>query len=191
MGRRLFIGGGIVVAVVLVVTGAGGYVVFGRSHQDPLRQADAIVVLGGEHDGREGYGLQLLRERVAPVLVLSDPYPPSDGFMYRICRQKVPHSELLCRKPPELTTGGEALLTRQLAAERGWKTVVVISWRFHLPRARLIFQKCFSDAAGALIMREVPRDYGYSLGSREFLYLYQGISIAANLMIDGCDHGAL
>lgn len=177
-------------AVVFVIVGTGGYMVFGRPNEDPLRRADAIVVLGGAHDGREDYGLQLLRARVAPVLLLSDPYPSSDVYMSRFCQQRVAHSELLCLKPRELTTQGEALLTRQLADVRGWKTVIVISWRFHLPRAKLIFQRCFSDAAGALIMREVPRSYGYSLGAWQFHFVYQSISMVANLASNKCDHVA-
>ncbi|MDQ8027603.1 MAG: hypothetical protein REJ23_02675, partial [Brevundimonas sp.] len=45
-----------------------GYFLFYRSHEDTLRRADAIVVLGGEHDGREQYGIDL-----AIVTALRDP----------------------------------------------------------------------------------------------------------------------
>ena len=110
-GRNLFIFGSIVVAIVLVLVGISGYVVYTNAHDDPVRRADAIVVLGGEHDGREEYGLQLLREGVAPVLVLSNPYRQPDSFMERICRETVPNAAVLCINPAEGTTRGEAMLT--------------------------------------------------------------------------------
>ncbi len=52
--------------VVTVVGGTVGYQLFTRTHDDPLREVDAIVVLGGEHDGREDYGIELAR-RVMPT----------------------------------------------------------------------------------------------------------------------------
>ena len=43
----------LVVVLVLAAVGGVGYALFGIDHQDPLRKVDAIIVLGGEHDGRE------------------------------------------------------------------------------------------------------------------------------------------
>jgi uncharacterized SAM-binding protein YcdF (DUF218 family) len=88
-----------------------------------------------------------------------------------------------------MTTRGEAILTRRLAQEHGWKTVVVVSWRFHLPRAKAIFEKCFSDAPGALIMRGVPRKYDFPLAHWEFTYLYQDVAMAKNFLEGDCVNG--
>ena len=67
---------------------------------------------------------------------------------------------------------GEALFTRGLAAEHGWTSVMVISWRYHLPRARYIFSQCFD---GEIVMRPVPRDYDFSAAHWEYIYLYQTV----------------
>ncbi len=44
---------------VLFLNGATGTLFFAHAEPDPLRKVDAIVVLGGEHDGREAYGSSL------------------------------------------------------------------------------------------------------------------------------------
>lgn len=159
--------------VVLVSVGVVGTVVFRNAPEDPLRPADAVFVLGGEHDGREAYGLQLVRDGVAPVLVLSDPYPRSDRLMRRMCAARPAGREVLCRAPVPGTTLGEAVLLRRLAAERGWRTVVVVTWQYHLPRARFIFRNCFSAQGDSTVMRAVPRSYQLASGHWEFTYLYQ------------------
>jgi uncharacterized SAM-binding protein YcdF (DUF218 family) len=186
MLRKLFCISGAIAGVGLILVGLTGWPIYTNAREDPLRKADAIVVLGGEHDGREQYGLQLLRDGVAPVLLMSDAYPSSDAAMQRACRTRVENAEVLCKKANEMTTRGEAILTRQLADERGWKTVIVVSWRFHLPRARLIFEQCFSDSPEALIMRSVPRRYDYSLAAWEFRYLYQDVGLAKNMLRASC-----
>jgi hypothetical protein len=186
---KLFIVGGSCLAVVFILMGLTGWVFYTNATEDPLRRADAIIVLAGEHDGREQYGLQLLRDGIAPFLLLSNPYPATDTAMQSICRTHIEKAEIQCRRPDPETTRGEAILTRRLAQESGWKTVVVVTWRFHLPRAKAIFEKCFSDAPGALIMRGVPRKYDYSPAHWEFTYLYQDVGMTKNFLQDDCVNG--
>jgi uncharacterized SAM-binding protein YcdF (DUF218 family) len=64
-------------------------------------------------------------------------------------------------------------MVRQLAVKRRWRPILVVSWRFHLPRARMTFSQCFSDSPEAVTMRAVPCAYRFSLAQREFTYLYQ------------------
>jgi hypothetical protein len=54
-----------VVAVLLVDMRISGYLMFTNASVDELQHADAIIVLSGQHDGREEYGLQLANERWA------------------------------------------------------------------------------------------------------------------------------
>lgn len=187
MRRKLFFVSGALLAVILVAVGVSGAFMYTNAREDPVRKADAVVVLGGEHDGREDYGLALVRDGAAPVLVLSDPYPASDKTMRRVCQETVADVEIICEKPDPLTTRGEAILTRRLGQERGWKSVIVVSWRYHLPRARRIFEQCFSAAPSALVMRAVPRSYEFSIAQWEFTYLYQNISTIKNAMQPECE----
>ncbi|MGW0036457.1 YdcF family protein [Gordonia sp. NPDC003376] len=182
----------IVVVTVLVVTGAFyglGFQLFYRDHSDPLRHADAIVVLGGEHDGREDYGLRLAREGYANTVVISNPYlnehyntAASGRLMQRVCSSGTDTIEVICFAPDPSTTRGEAMKVQQLARQRGWTTVIVISWRYHLVRARYIFGQCFG---GNVIMRAVPRSYPASpkYWSYQFAYQYGGLAKAVTL---GC-----
>lgn len=167
----------LVMAIILVDMGISGYFVFANAKIDQLEHADAIIVLGGEHDGREDYGLQLAREGWAPTVVLSNPYLQGDAVMKRVCRSPE-DVEVICFKPEPGTTRGEAEEMRRLADERSWRKIIVISWRYHLPRARLVFQQCFSTNPDAAVMVDVPRRYRYSLLGWEFIFAYQWAGLA-------------
>lgn len=165
-----------VLLAVLIVVGIGGYLWLGRVGDDALQRADAVVVLAGAHDGRESYGLTVARQVSAAVLLLSDPYPTDDPVMRRACAGSGRGITVICRRPAPATTRGEALVARQLATERHWARIIVVSWRHHLPRARFVFSQCFSDQPGVVIMRAVPRDQPMSLAEWEGASLYQELA---------------
>jgi uncharacterized SAM-binding protein YcdF (DUF218 family) len=171
--------------VVLVANGLVGFLLFSRAQGDPLERADAIIVLGGEHDGREAFGLKLAQDGLAKTVVLSDPYGPGDPVMKDACR---PHGdiEVICRAPIPSTTRGEAYLMRVLAKQRGWKKIIVASWRYHLPRARVVFDQCFSEDPGAVVMQAVPRSYHLSFVHWELIYAYQWGGLAKALWQGDC-----
>lgn len=165
-----------------------GYFLFYRSHEDTLRRADAIVVLGGEHDGREQYGIDLARRGYAPVVLLSDPYNRFEGkvpdpVMDRACAASTAAVQVICFVPEPGTTVGEAMFATRMAREHRWHSMIVISWRFHLVRARMIFDQCGADS---VVMRAVPRDYPSSVlyWGANFAYQYAGLAKAA---VVGCD----
>lgn len=161
-----------VLLVLVVLMSTTGFLVFNYAKVDPLQPADAVVVLGGEHDGREDYGLSLARDGWAPTVVISNPYPAGDPVMRRVCGPSG-YVEVICLRPFPLTTRGEADMVRRLATQRSWHKVIVVSWRYHLPRARLVFRQCFSDDSEAVVMRAVPRRYEFSFARWEFIYVYQ------------------
>lgn len=171
--------------VVLVSNGIIGFLVLSRAHGDPLQRADAIIVLGGEHDGREAYGLQLARDGWAKTVVLSDPYGPKDPVMRDACRPRA-DVEVICRAPIPSTTRGEAVIMRELAKQRGWTKIIVASWRYHLPRARLVFAQCYSDRSAAVVMQAVPRSYHLSFVHWELIYAYQWGGLAKAVWQGDC-----
>jgi uncharacterized SAM-binding protein YcdF (DUF218 family) len=174
-----------VVTVLLVDMGISGYLMFTNATEDPLQKADAIIVLGGEHDGREDYAISLARQGLARTVVISNPYGDGDPVMKRVCTSTT-RVEVICRSPEPMTTRGEAAMMRQLADQRSWNKIIVLSWRYHLPRARLIFRQCFSDEPGATVMAAVPRRYQYSLLGWEFVYAYQWGGLAKALAQGEC-----
>ena len=161
-----------VIVLLLFVNGASGTIFFAHAHPDPLERADAIVVLGGEHDGREAYGLRLAEQGYADTVLMSDPYGSTDSVMKKSCRPRSGF-EVLCLPPVPSTTRGEALMARTLAETRGWHSIIVVSWRYHIPRARRIFELCFTSPARTVIMRDVPRTYPFSVAEWQYTYLYQ------------------
>lgn len=180
--RRVFV----VVAVILVVApGVAGYFLFTRPHADPLTKADAIVVLGGENDGRLQYGLELAHQGYARTVVLSNSYdgdPQASADFRAACASGTAAITVVCFKPDPYTTRGEAMFAARLAKERNWSHVIVVSWNFHMVRARYIFDQCFG---GTVTMAPVPRSYDYSLQRWFVTYTYQYLALGKALLV-GC-----
>lgn len=173
------------VAAVAVLA-VSGYLLFTRPHGDPLTHADAIVVLGGERDGRLAYGLDLARQGYADTVVLSDSYSAGgpDGAEYRrACASGTATITVICFRPDPFSTRGEAMYVARLAKENHWTHVIVVSWNFHMVRARYIFGQCFD---GTVTMRPVPRSYDYSVLQWAHTYAYQFVALGKAAVL-GCD----
>jgi uncharacterized SAM-binding protein YcdF (DUF218 family) len=108
---------------------------------DPVRSADAVLVLAG-NSRRLPVALELVGSGVAPVLVVSVDTSGRDPGRDRLCATGLDHAELRCLVADPYSTRGEARLLAGLVRERGWETVVVVSSRYHLFRARQIFERC-------------------------------------------------
>jgi uncharacterized SAM-binding protein YcdF (DUF218 family) len=101
--------------------------------------ADAVVVLSG---GRERLppALALIRDGVAPVLAISSvshtrPWALAD----RLCRaRRYAGARVVCFEAVPYSTVGEADAVRRL----GWSRVVVVTSRFHVARAGMLFGRC-------------------------------------------------
>lgn len=186
MLRRVVIISTVVVVVVLAAVGLTGHWLFAGAKDDERQLADAVVVLGGEHDGREAYGVALARQVRASYVLLSDPYPPDDPVMAGFCGKTVDGIDVICRRPIPATTRGEAIMARQLGREYQWDRIAVVTWRYHLPRARLIFRQCYSDASWKTSMYAVPRSYDMSIAFWEYIYLYQYGALVKNTFQSRC-----
>lgn len=168
--RRIVVYGLVTVVVLTTAVFFGGYFLFTRPQVDPLTKADAIVVLGGEMDGRIDYGLRLAREGYADTVVIADSYPEGDATVRRACGSGTASINVICFVPDPFTTQGEAMFAAELARERGWSRLIVVSWNFHMVRARIIFDQCFD---GELSMRPVPRTYDFNIIQWLHTYSYQ------------------
>jgi uncharacterized SAM-binding protein YcdF (DUF218 family) len=104
-------------------------------------RVDAIVVLGGTGN-RLDLGMRLASEDRAPYLVLSLglPWVPPG-----ICRGgHAGHARVICFRPSPDTTQGEAEGASRIARRRGWRSMVVVTTRDQVWRARLRFARCYS-----------------------------------------------
>jgi uncharacterized SAM-binding protein YcdF (DUF218 family) len=134
--RRPFLALALAALLALVVTSVFLFILY---DDDPVAKADAIVVLAGSKH-RLPVALRLFQRGVAPVLVISDGLDPRSRRTIRLCRER---PDVLCPKPDPYSTRGEARLVARLARERGWRSLVVVTSRFHLFRARLLFERCY------------------------------------------------
>jgi uncharacterized SAM-binding protein YcdF (DUF218 family) len=108
---------------------------------DRVAKADAVMVLAGDKP-RLPVALELVERGVAPVLVISDGLDPRWTQANRLCRFG-DRAQVVCARPEPYSTRGEAQLAARLARQRGWDELVVVTSRFHLFRARLLFERCF------------------------------------------------
>jgi uncharacterized SAM-binding protein YcdF (DUF218 family) len=181
--RRLVLAALAAVICVGVAAVTVGFVLFNRPHADGLEKADAVIVLSGDGDDRVAYGLDLAREGYAPTVVLSSVYPSDQADeMQRACSQRIPGVTVICFRPDPPTTRGEATFVADLSRKHQWSKLIVVSWNYHIVRARYIFSQCFD---GRLIMRPVPHDYEFGPIDWARVYAYQfGAMVKAVIL--GC-----
>jgi uncharacterized SAM-binding protein YcdF (DUF218 family) len=144
--RPLFVA--LVVLVALILLSVPLFITY---DDDPAVRADAVIVLSGSKK-RLPVALELMRRGVAPTLVVSYGLERRNPAAVRVCTTKQPFA-VACPKPEPFSTRGEARLIARLAAERGWRSVVVVTSRFHLRRARMLIERCYG---GRLAMVGAP-----------------------------------
>jgi uncharacterized SAM-binding protein YcdF (DUF218 family) len=149
---------------------AAGFPIYAAPQIDYLRPADAIFVLGGRGYERYSYGLALALRGVAPRVVFSNPAGARDIWLTDLCERQRYAFTVTCFDPEPATTLGEARELRRLAMEQGWRTVIVVTFRPHISRARYVLEKCFD---GDLIMSESPARLSAEYWM--WMYVYQTV----------------
>jgi uncharacterized SAM-binding protein YcdF (DUF218 family) len=147
--NRRFVRGGLLLLLGLVLGWAiASAVLFVWPPRHTLPHADAALVLAGGRGPRLQRGLDLVRQGVAPVLVVSDGWSPTWPEANRLCAGRQAPVPVVCFHPVPYRTYGEARAFAQLAKKRGWKSVVLVSSRYHLLRARMLFGRCYDGGIG-------------------------------------------
>jgi uncharacterized SAM-binding protein YcdF (DUF218 family) len=165
--------------VLLIAAVIGGLPVYVRPQIDPLRHADAIVVLGGPPVDRYPFSVELSKQGWAPMIFWSN--PNGNAWITQYCAKHHPDFNLHCFVPDPPTTKGEARGLRGLAAQYGWRTVIVVTFRPHISRARFILEQCFD---GDLVMVASPADL--SAARWTFEYVYQTFGYIRAVLQPGC-----
>jgi uncharacterized SAM-binding protein YcdF (DUF218 family) len=158
--------------------------------RDAARDVDAIVVLGVPNE-RLGHALELANRGYADNLVVSSPDPLSDPARVPwICRDYEDGAtidlattmSLYCFTPDPFDTRGEAEYVQQLANEQGWDTVMVVTYRTHVSRARWYFDQCAPDVDSYFI--GITRGWRPGIVLERFAYETGGWMKAAT--VSGC-----
>lgn len=133
---------------------AWGGLIFPRLDQaqgDPPHHSQVIYLLGGEKYGPE-MGFRMLDEGRGEVLVLN-----WVGDRVPECTTGYRGHRVLCVEPHPATTQGEAMLLPELMEANNWDSVTVATWPAHLPRTRMLFERCYS---GAMQFATTAQHYG-------------------------------
>lgn len=171
----------ILVLVLMLVATLVVDVVYLRPQVDAPRRADAVLILGGPDHERYPFGLALGREGFASTIVVSNPDGRRNQWLTNECDNPPPGLTVHCFKPDPSTTKGEGRELRRLASEHGWKTVIVVTIRPHISRARYVLQSCFD---GDLLMVASPTNL--SIAEWTYQYLYQTGGYARAVLEPGC-----
>ena len=164
------------VCLLLIAAVIGGLPVYVRPQIDRLRHADAILILGGEGKSRYLVGLDLGLKGWAPNLVVSNPPEAKDVWGRDFCAAPPPRLDVHCFVPDPSTTKGEGRELRRLASQYGWRTVIVVTFRPHISRARFILEHCFD---GDLVMVASPAHISVPRWAFEYVYQTSGYLRAA------------
>jgi uncharacterized SAM-binding protein YcdF (DUF218 family) len=128
------------VLLVLLVAASLRLFVWPPTSSVPAR-ADAVALLSGGAGDRLPKAQGLTARGVASVLVIPNGHDPKWAAANRLCSRPQTF-EVLCPDPAPNTTRGEAEAIGRLAADRGWRRVVVVTSRYHVTRAGVLLRRC-------------------------------------------------
>jgi uncharacterized SAM-binding protein YcdF (DUF218 family) len=101
------------------------------------RYADAIVSLDGDRPRRLRKAVELAAGGVAPALVVVRAAAVAPELL---SARELPF-EVFSVLPDPSSTRGEARAVARLVGERDWQSILVVTSSYHVPRARMIFQR--------------------------------------------------
>lgn len=165
--RRLlvFLAVGVAAAAVWGAVEGGRYL----QHEDPLQKADALFVLAGTRLERPLEALDLYREGYAPVILLS---PGTQEYAERVAsargisihmegellretlvRAGVPASAIIIGDGPVDSTAGEAVMLKRIIAQRHWRSIIVITSKYHTRRTRFAMRRALEGTGVTIVVR--------------------------------------
>ena len=143
----------LLIAAIVGVLAAATLFLFVLVRSDSPRHADVIVVLSGDR-ARLETGLRLFHEHVAPTLLIS-----RDSRPWRAVDALCGRRGIRCFHASPYSTEGEAQTVRRLARGRDWNRIVVVTSRYHLRRARMLFDRCLHRRPQVVAARTTFLDY--------------------------------
>jgi len=139
---------------------------------------EVVVLLSGD-GGRLPSALRLMERGVAPTLLfVGQPDTPAVGD---VCRRPQPF-ETICVRPTPDDTRTEARAASRIARARHWQSIVVITSRYHLLRARLLFKRCFGGTVD--LMGDYPT-YGPAFARHQIAHEWLAL-VYASFLARGC-----
>ena len=160
-----------VVLLLLIALGTYAFLHLGTflASEDPLAKGDAIFVLSGTQMTRPLEGADLYFEGYAPRLVLTrEVLEPAFAIIARrgatvssqverardvLISLGVPATAIILPDRFHDNTAAEAITLRGLAQANHWRTVIVVTSKFHLRRARFAMERELNGTGVRVLMR--------------------------------------
>ena len=114
-----------------------------------LGDADAVVMFVGGRGERLELASEIMESGAAEVLVIPNGQTPNWPQANALCAGSS-EFEVVCPEPDPDTTRGEARVIADLAAERGWTSMIAVTSTYHLIRAELLLDRCFDGTITAV-----------------------------------------
>jgi len=118
--------------------------------EDTLEKSDAIILLSDDnfYADRATRAAELYRQNLAPVVVAGGirlrPYAGIAELMtHDLVERGVPKERIVPFPHDADDTREEAAALNTLVAQKGWKSVIIVTSNYRTRRARLIFRKMF------------------------------------------------
>lgn len=143
--RLCYVAFGLVVAALLVFS---GWVLVSITNPPAVtpKPADSIVVFAGD-DARIATALELMDRDLAPVVVINRGIDDNTGEpwpSHPVCTDDSREYDVECIIVEGDSTRAEARAYAALAEENGWASLILVTADFHLARATLLLDRCFS-----------------------------------------------
>jgi uncharacterized SAM-binding protein YcdF (DUF218 family) len=126
---------------------------------DPLQHADAIVVLAGESGERVVEGVHLWREGWAPLIVMSGGLGEGNVTLAELMRRQAVSLGVdehhIVVQDRSTDTGEDARYVAQLARQRGFHRVLLVTSPYHARRALWLFRRELAGTGIEVVSRPV------------------------------------
>lgn len=155
-------GGALVTLIVLLCVAVFGFLIYLVRHplmryaaeywviDEPASRADAIIVLSDDnfYGDRAARASELSRQQVAPLVVASGrKLRPNAGIAelieHDLVERGVPKDKILRFDHNGGDTIGEAWALADLAKQKHWSSVILVTSNYHTRRVRYVFEKIF------------------------------------------------
>jgi hypothetical protein len=134
--------------------------------------ADAIMVHAGGRGDRLDAALALADVGAAPTLVIMNGTAPTWPEANDLCGQSEPYL-VLCPDSGIENTVGEARALSELAAERNWASVLVVTSDYHMRRAAILNGRCVEGVE----IRPVPAQADITTSRRVLLTIREMLAL--------------
>lgn len=179
VGKSLAIGLGLVIVALslqIIFWAMGGLLIV----EDPLEPSDAIVALSGG-EARIAEAARLYQDKYGRTVILTETgeFLPEWNVNYstllvaEAVRLGIPSGAITVTEEAASSTFDEAVIVRDLMANRGMKSCIVVTDPFHTFRTRLVFREVFEGSGMSVAIKPVT---GHWYKSRSWWLTSEGRS---------------